>query len=112
MLQSRGCVFVSETDTEVVAQLLGYLYRGNPLSALKQAIALIEGSFALAIIFADDPETIYCTCKDSPMVVGHGEGESVVASDIPAILAHNAGRVLCAGQADCGAQKRRHLLLR
>ncbi|HQQ40629.1 MAG TPA: glutamine--fructose-6-phosphate transaminase (isomerizing), partial [Clostridia bacterium] len=88
MLQSRGCVFVSETDTEVVAQLLGYLYRGNPLSALKQAIALIEGSFALAIIFADDPETIYCTCKDSPMVVGHGEGESVVASDIPAILAH------------------------
>lgn len=88
MLQSRGCVFVSETDTEVVAQLLGYLYRGNPLSALKQAVALIEGSFALAIIFSDDPETIYCTCKDSPMVVGHGDGESVVASDIPAILAH------------------------
>ncbi len=88
MLQSRGCVFVSETDTEVVAQMLGYLYRGNPLSALKQAVALIEGSFALAIIFSDDPETIYCTCKDSPMVVGHGDGESVVASDIPAILAH------------------------
>jgi len=86
MLQKQGCVFASETDTEVVAQLLGYLYRGNPLSALKQAVALIEGSFALAIIFTDDPETIYCTCKDSPMVLGHGDGESVVASDIPAIL--------------------------
>jgi glucosamine--fructose-6-phosphate aminotransferase (isomerizing) len=69
-----------------VAQLLGYLYRGNPLTALKQAVALIEGSFALAILFADDPETIYCTCKDSPMVLGHGQNESVVASDIPAIL--------------------------
>ncbi|MEA5048278.1 MAG: glutamine--fructose-6-phosphate transaminase (isomerizing) [Eubacteriales bacterium] len=86
MLSKNGCVFVSETDTEVVAQLLGYLYRGNPLSALKQAVALIEGSFALAILFADDPETIYCTCKDSPMVLGHGQNESVVASDIPAIL--------------------------
>jgi len=86
MLEKRGCVFVSETDTEVVAQLLGYLYRGNPLFALKQAVSLIEGSFALAILFADDPEAIYCTCKDSPMVLGHGDGESVVASDIPAIL--------------------------
>ncbi len=86
MLVKRGCVFVSETDTEVVAQLLGYLYRGNALSALRQAVRLIEGSFALAILFSDDPETIYCTSKDSPMVIGHGEGESVVASDIPAIL--------------------------
>lgn len=86
MLVKNGCEFVSETDTEVVAQLLGYLYRGNPLTALKQAVALIEGSFALAILFADDPETIYCTCKDSPMVLGHGQNESVVASDIPAIL--------------------------
>lgn len=88
MLQEHGCVFVSETDTEVVAQLLGYLYRGNPLSALKQAVRLLEGSFALAILFADDPETIYCTCKDSPMVIGHGQNESIVASDIPAILSY------------------------
>ena len=86
MLVKNGCVFVSETDTEVVAQLLGYYYRGNAFMALKQALAMLEGSFALAIIFADDPETIYCTCKDSPMVVGHGNGESIVASDIPALL--------------------------
>jgi len=86
MLEKNGCVFVSQTDTEVVAQLLGYLYRGNPLSSLTQAVAMLEGSFALAIIFADDPSTIYCTCKDSPMVVGHGKDESIVASDIPALL--------------------------
>ena len=86
MLVKNGCVFVSETDTEVVAQLLGYYYRGNAFTALKQALAMLEGSFALAIIFADDPETIYCTCKDSPMVVGHGKNESIVASDIPALL--------------------------
>ena len=86
MLEKNGCVFVSQTDTEVVAQLLGYLYRGNPLSSLTQAVAMLEGSFALAIIFADDPSTIYCTCKDSPMVVGHGKEESIVASDIPALL--------------------------
>ena len=86
MLTKNGCVFVSQTDTEVVAQLLGYYYRGNAFSALKQAVAMLEGSFALAILFADDPETIYCTCKDSPMVMGHGANESIVASDIPAIL--------------------------
>ena len=88
MLQSRGCEFVSETDTEVVAQLLGYLYLGDALTAVRQAVQLLEGSFALAIIFADDPETIYCTCKDSPMVIGHGTDASFVASDIPAILPH------------------------
>ena len=88
MLIKHGCEFVSETDTEVVAQLLGYLYRGNALAALKQAVRLLEGSFALAILFADDPHTIYCTCKDSPMVIGHGKNFSVVASDIPAILPH------------------------
>ncbi len=86
MLEKNGCVFVSATDTEVVAQLLGHLYGGDPLATLVKAAGMLEGSFALAILFADDPETIYCTCKDSPMVVGHGKGESVVASDIPAIL--------------------------
>ncbi len=88
MLIKHGCEFVSETDTEVVAQLLGYLYRGNAMVALKQAVRLLEGSFALAIVFADDPHTIYCTCKDSPMVIGCEKSFSVVASDIPALLPH------------------------
>ncbi len=86
MLIKNGCVFVSETDTEVVAQLLGYYYDGNPFETLKKAVPMLEGSFALAILFSDEPETVYCTCKDSPMVVGHGNHESIVASDIPAIL--------------------------
>ena len=88
MLMAKGCRFVSETDTEVIAQLLGNLYMGDALSALLAAMRLLEGSFALAILFRDEPDTIYCACKDSPMVVGSGERGSFVASDIPALLPH------------------------
>ena len=86
MLINRGCVFVSETDTEVVAQLLGTVYMGDPLAAVVACTQLLEGSFALAILFRDDPKTIYCACKDSPMVIGHSEKGSFIASDIPALL--------------------------
>ncbi len=86
MLIDKGCEFVSDTDTEVVAQLIGNLYMGDALSAVMAAMRLLEGSFALAILFANEPHAIYCACKDSPMVVGHCEEGSVVASDIPAIL--------------------------
>ncbi|MDO4342150.1 MAG: glutamine--fructose-6-phosphate transaminase (isomerizing) [Eubacteriales bacterium] len=88
MLIGKGCEFVSETDTEVVAQLVGSLYTGDCLAAVTAAMRLLEGSFALAIIFRDDPYTIYCCSKDSPMVVGHGDAASFVASDIPALLPH------------------------
>lgn len=88
MLVSKGCTFVSETDTEVVAQLIGNLYMGDPLSAVLAAMRLLEGSFALAILFHDEPGVIYCACKDSPMVVGRGADGSFVASDIPALLTH------------------------
>lgn len=88
MLIGRGCEFVSETDTEVVAQLVGSLYTGDCLAAVTAAMRLLEGSFALAILFRDEPYTIYCCSKDSPMVVGHGDAESFVASDIPALLPH------------------------
>ena len=88
MLIGKGCEFVSETDTEVVAQLVGSLYTGDCLAAVTAAMRLLEGSFALAILFRDDPYTIYCCSKDSPMVVGHGDAESFVASDIPALLPH------------------------
>ena len=86
MLTEKGCVFVSDTDTEVVAQLIGDLYAGDPLAAITEAIRLLEGSFALAILFRDDPERLYCVCKDSPMVVGFGKDGSHIASDIPAML--------------------------
>ena len=88
MLIGKGYEFVSETDTEVVAQLVGSLYTGDCLAAVTAAMRLLEGSFALAILFRDEPYTIYCCSKDSPMVVGHGDAESFVASDIPALLPH------------------------
>ena len=88
MLIGKGCEFVSETDIEVVAQLVGSLYTGDCLAAVTAAMRLLEGSFALAILFRDEPYTIYCCSKDSPMVVGHGDAESFVASDIPALLPH------------------------
>ena len=88
MLREKGCEFVSDTDTEVVAQLLGDLYRGDPLKAITEAMRLIEGSFALAIIFREDPHRIYCVCKDSPMVVGYGKDGAHIASDIPAMLSY------------------------
>lgn len=88
MLIAKGCEFVSETDTEVVAQLVGSLYTGDCLAAVTAAMRLLEGSFALAILFRGEPYTIYCCSKDSPMVVGHGDAESFVASDIPALLPH------------------------
>lgn len=88
ILIKKNCEFVSETDTEVVAQLVGSLYTGDCLAAVTAAMRLLEGSFALAILFRDEPYTIYCCSKDSPMVVGHGDAESFVASDIPALLPH------------------------
>ncbi|MCR5809128.1 MAG: glutamine--fructose-6-phosphate transaminase (isomerizing) [Clostridiales bacterium] len=88
MLVERGCKFVSDTDTEVVAQLLGEVYEGDPLAAITNAIRLLEGSFALAILFRDDPTRIYCVCKDSPMVVGFGKDGAHIASDIPALLSY------------------------
>jgi len=88
MLQEQGVCFRSETDTEVAAQLIGSLYTGDPLSAIAQSLCLIEGAYALVILFADHPDTIYCARKDSPMVVGLGKDGGFVASDIPAILPH------------------------
>ncbi|MBR0134576.1 MAG: glutamine--fructose-6-phosphate transaminase (isomerizing), partial [Clostridia bacterium] len=88
MLQEKGCKFVSDTDTEVVAQLIGDVYRGDPIRAISEAMRLIEGSFALAILFRDDPMRIYCACKDSPMVVGFGKDGAHIASDIPAMLSY------------------------
>lgn len=88
MLQTRGCNFVSETDTEVVAHLLNLLWDGSMLSTLQRALAMLEGSYALGVICAAEPDALYCTRKDSPLVVGLSEGAQYVASDIPALIAH------------------------
>ncbi|MBR4080539.1 MAG: glutamine--fructose-6-phosphate transaminase (isomerizing), partial [Clostridia bacterium] len=88
MLEARGCVFVSQTDTEVVVHLLNMLYEGDMLDAICRAQAMLEGSYALAVLCSREPDRLYCTRRDSPLVVGVSEGAQYIASDIPALLAH------------------------
>ena len=85
-LMRRGVQFVSETDTEVVAQMLEYYDKGDILETIEKVISKVEGSYALGIISADHPDCIYAVRKDSPLIIGIGQGENFIASDIPAIL--------------------------
>ena len=82
----RGVEFVSDTDTEVVAQMLEYYYKGDVMDAILKVLEKVEGSYALGIICADCPEKIYAVRKDSPLIIGVGKGENFIASDVPAIL--------------------------
>lgn len=86
MLTDRGYHFVSETDTEVLAHLLDYYYKGNPLEAITKVLHRVEGSYALGILFADCPDQIFAARKDSPLIVGQNEDGCFIASDVPAIL--------------------------
>ncbi|MGN1467283.1 MAG: glutamine--fructose-6-phosphate transaminase (isomerizing) [Ruminococcus sp.] len=85
-LISKGRTFISETDTEVVAQLLDYKYNGNPLETIDDVMAELKGSFALGIMFKDFPDRIYAVRRESPLIVGVAENECFIASDVPAIL--------------------------
>ena len=85
----KGYQFYSETDTEVAVKLIDYYYKkyeGTPVDALNHAMIRIRGSYALAVMFKDYPEEIYVARKDSPMILGLGDGESYLASDVPAML--------------------------
>ncbi len=86
MLEAKGYVFQSETDTEVVAQLLDFYYRGNPMEAVTKVMHRVEGSYALGIMFSDHPDEIYAVRKSSPLIVGQSEEGCFIASDVPAIL--------------------------
>ena len=85
-LAARGYTFESETDTEVLVKLIDSCYHGEPLQALHEALSMVRGSYALAVLFKDFPDTIFAVKKESPLIVGWGEGENFVASDIPALL--------------------------
>lgn len=85
-LETKGYQFLSETDTEVVAHLLDYYYKGDPLEAITKIMHRVEGSYALGIIFKDHPEQVYAVRKDSPLIVGHGKDGNLIASDVPAVL--------------------------
>jgi len=85
-LTAEGAVFTSETDTEVVAHLINHFYRGDLLAAVLEAVERLEGSYALGVVCEKNPDTIIAARKDSPLVVGLGDGENLIASDIPALL--------------------------
>ncbi|MCH5296841.1 MAG: glutamine--fructose-6-phosphate transaminase (isomerizing) [Ruminococcus sp.] len=85
-LTAQGRTFLSETDTEVVAQLLDYRYNGDPVKTIDECMADLKGSFALGIMFKDFPDRIFAVRRESPLIVGVAKGESFIASDVPAIL--------------------------
>lgn len=87
-LEEKGYTFRSETDTEVIAQLLDELYTGDIVETVQKALARVNGSYALGVISTKEPDKLIGVRKDSPLVVGVGEGENFIASDIPAILKH------------------------
>lgn len=85
-LVGKGYIFKSETDTEVVAHLIDYYYKGNPLEAITKVMHRVEGSYALGILFSEHPDQIFAVRKDSPLIVGQSEDGCFIASDVPAVL--------------------------
>ena len=85
-LQSEGIRFVSQTDTEVVAQLLEYYYKGDLLEAVVKTLGRIQGAYALGILCADCPDRLIAVRKDSPLILGYGQGAHYLASDVTALI--------------------------
>ncbi len=86
MLEQKGYVFVSQTDTEVLAHLFDFFYDGDPLTAMTNVMKIVRGSYATAVLINDRPDMIIAARKDSPLIAGIGENENFLASDIPAVL--------------------------
>ena len=87
-LISKGYEFVSETDTEVVAHLIDYYYKGDIIEAISKVIHRVEGSYALGVLCSDYPDSFAAVRKSSPLIVGVGSGENFIASDVTAIMKH------------------------
>jgi glutamine---fructose-6-phosphate transaminase (isomerizing) len=87
-LASAGHILRSETDTETIAHLIESYFDGDLLAAVRRTIKRLDGSYALAIVHLDVPDTIIAARKDSPLIIGLGDCENIVASDIPAVLEH------------------------
>ena len=107
-LQHKGYNFYSDTDTEVAIKLIDYYYKKyehTPVDAINHAMVRIRGSYALAIMFRDYPEEIYAARKDSPMIIGGADGESFVASDVPAILKYTRNVYYIGNMEMCRLQK-------
>lgn len=87
-LQGKGATFRSETDTEVLAELIGRLYEGDLEQAVRAALHEVSGTYGIAVVCRDEPEVIVAARNGSPLIIGVGQGEHIVASDAAAILAH------------------------
>ena len=85
-LIAKGYTFESETDTEVLVKLIDSCYEGEPLQAIHEALSMVRGSYALAVLFRDFPDTVFAVKRESPLIVGWGEGENFVASNTPPLL--------------------------
>ena len=94
-LMSEGFTFVSDTDTEAAVNLLEKNYHGDVLSAVRQSVKLLEGSYAMGIICRDYPGRIYAVRKGSPLICAKGEGESFLSSDITALLPYTKELYIC-----------------
>ena len=108
-LAKKGYEFYSQTDTEVAVKLIDYYYKkyeGTPVDAINHAMIRIRGSYALAVMFKEYPEEIYVARKDSPMILATANGESYVASDVPAILSY-ARNVYYIGNLEIGRLRER-----
>ena len=87
-LIEAGHEFKSETDTEVVAHLLEEVYNGDFVASVRTVLSRVEGSYALVFMSAKHPDMLICAKQDNPLIIGLGEGENYIASDVPAIIAH------------------------
>lgn len=88
LLEKQGFEFTSQTDSEVIAHLIEYCYNGDPIAAMHEMQTMLTGSYAIAALFTKHPDMIVAVKKDSPLVIGLCEGQNLLASDIPALLAH------------------------
>ena len=87
-LSEAGAIFKSQTDSEVIPHLLAQLYNGDPIAAVQACVKRLEGSYAFAVIFADQENHIYVARQGSPLLIGRGKQAQMIASDIPALLPH------------------------
>ncbi len=87
-LEKKGYMFYTQTDTEVIANLVDYYYKGNPIEAIRKATHYAHGSYALGIMFSDIADKIYCIRKESPLIIGLSSEGQFLASDVTAILNH------------------------